>query len=140
MPVLTKRLSDPVARSDGFRLLITQVKPRNGAKGKQSWDEWYPELGPSKELQAAFYGAGATLISWDEFRARYLEEMKSQEELIEGLAELVAEGKTVTLVCSPSCTEANHCHRSLLKQLVDERVASKALAGVAAQPAGAFGE
>src|SRR5689334_7818840 len=98
MPLLTKRLSDPVKRSDGFRLVITQIKPRTGPKGKEKWDQWYPELGPSKELQAAFYGAGAMSISWDEFRTRYLREMKAQEELIHGLAELVAEGKTITLV------------------------------------------
>ncbi len=133
MPLLTKRLSDPVERSDGFRLLITQVKPRNGAKRKKGWDEWYPELAPSKELQAAFYGTDTMSISWDEFRARYLEEMKAQEEVIDGLAELVAEGKTITLVCSPTCTEANHCHRSLLKELVDERVAKKTLAGALSQ-------
>ncbi len=139
MPLLTKRLSDPVTRSDGFRLLITQIKPRNGAKGKKRWDEWYPELGPSNELQSAFYGTDALSISWDEFRARYLEEMKSQEEIIDGLADLVAEGKTITLVCS-SCTEANHCHRSLLKELVDERVAKKTLAGAVSQPLRTSGE
>jgi uncharacterized protein YeaO (DUF488 family) len=130
MSLLTKRWSDPVKKSDGFRILICQVKPRATAKGKECWDEWYTELGPSKQLHAAFHGKEATLISWDEFRARYLEEMKAQEELIDGLADLVAEGKTITLLCSSACTEAKHCHRSLLKELVDERVAKKTLAGV----------
>jgi uncharacterized protein YeaO (DUF488 family) len=140
MPLLTKRLSEPVKRSDGFRLLITQVKPRTGAKGKERWNEWYPELGPSKELQTAFYGTDATSISWDEFRTRYLEEMKSQEELIDELAELVAAGKTITLVCSAACTEANHCHRTLLKGLVDERVSKKTLARMVSQPPSTTGQ
>ena len=140
MPLLTKQLSDPVERSDGFRLLITQVKPRKALKGKERWDEWYPELGPSKELQAAFYGTDAALISWNEFRSRFLEEMKSQEELIDELADLVAEGKTITLVCSASCTEASHCHRSLLKELIDEKVAKKSLTGVVSQPPSTSGQ
>jgi uncharacterized protein YeaO (DUF488 family) len=140
MPLLTKQLSDPVVRSDGFRLLITQVKPRKTPKGKERWDEWYPELGPSKELQAAFYGTDATLISWDEFCTRFLEEMKSQEELIDELADLVAEGKTITLVCSASCTEASHCHRTLLKELIDERVAKKSLTRVVSQSPSTSGQ
>src|SRR5205807_507662 len=92
MPLNTKRWSDPVKKSDGFRLLICQSRPRAVAKDKENWDEWYPELGPSKELQTAFSGKGGTAISWEEFRSRYLEEMKTQEELIDGLADLVAEG------------------------------------------------
>jgi uncharacterized protein YeaO (DUF488 family) len=135
MPLLTKRWSDPVKKSDGFRLLICQVRPRAVAKDKENWDQWYPELGPSKELQAAFHGKHGTPIPWEEFRGRYLEEMKSQGELIDGLAELVAEGKTITLLCSSACVKANQCHRSLLKELVDEQAAKKVASVVVAQPA-----
>ena len=135
MPLLTKRWSDPVKKTDGFRLLICQVRPRLAAKDKEKWDQWYPELGPSKELHAAFHGKHGTPISWDEFRGRYLEEMKAQDELIDGLADLVAEGKTITLLCSSACTEASQCHRSLLKELVDERAAKKMATGLAPQSA-----
>jgi uncharacterized protein YeaO (DUF488 family) len=134
MPILTKRWSEQSQKSDGFRLLICQAKPRAVTKGKEKWDQWYPELGPSKQLHDAFHGKHDTRISWEEFRRRYLEEMKAQEELIDGLAELVAEGKTITLLCSSACTDANQCHRSLLKELVDARVAKRMAVGVA-QPA-----
>src|ERR1700687_3835188 len=125
MPLKTKRWSDPVKKSDGFRLLICQARPRAVPKDKENWDQWYPELGPSKELHAAFAGKPGTPISWEEFRGRYIEEMKAQEELIDGLAELVAEGKTITLLCPSACTKPNHCHRSLLKEMVNEKVAQK---------------
>ena len=138
MPLKTKRWSDPVKKSDGFRLLICQSRPRAVAKDKENWDQWYPELGPSKELHAAFYGKGSTAITWEEFRGRYLEEMKAQEELLEGLADLVAEGKTITLLCSTACAKPSHCHRSVLKELVEERAAKKMVPGagslVMAQP------
>ena len=128
MPLLTKRWSDPVKKTDGFRLLICTTKPAAVAEDDENWDQWYPELGPSKELHAAFHGKRGTPISWEEFRARYLEEMKAQEELVDGLADLVAEGKTITLLCSKACANANQCHRSLLKEIVEEKAAQKTIA------------
>jgi uncharacterized protein YeaO (DUF488 family) len=133
MPLKTKRWSDPIKKSDGFRLLICQSRPRAVAKDKETWDQWYPELGPSKELHAAFYAKGGTPIPWEQFRGRYLEEMKAQEELIDGLADLVAEGKSITLLCS--CAKQSQCHRSLLKELVEAKVAKKVVPGVTGEPA-----
>jgi uncharacterized protein YeaO (DUF488 family) len=62
----------------------------------------------------------------DEYERRYLEEMSQQAEFIQALAELVAEGKTITLLCSSACTDPRRCHRSLLKGLIEERVAALA--------------
>jgi hypothetical protein len=39
------------------------------------------------------------------------------------LAEKVAAGRTITLLCSSACTDETHCHRTLLRQLIEERVA-----------------
>jgi uncharacterized protein YeaO (DUF488 family) len=122
MPIRTRRWNDPKKRGDGWRILICRYRPRALPKKDETWDKWYPDLGPSKELHADFYGKHGEPISWEEYRRRYLEEMKERAELIECLAELVAEGKTVTLLCSSACTDARHCHRTLLKQLIEERV------------------
>ena len=35
----------------------------------------------------------------------------------------VAAGETITLLCSSACTDAAHCHRTLLKQLIEQRAA-----------------
>jgi hypothetical protein len=48
--------------------------------------------------------------------------MKSQEDEIAVLAEMVAAGRTITLMCSSACTDESECHRSLLKRLIEERV------------------
>lgn len=119
MPLKTKRWDDPAEKDDGFRLLICRYRPRALPKKKETWNKHYAELGPSKELHAAFYGKTATPITWDEYKQRYLEEIKAQDYLIKGLAELVAEGKTITLLCSSACTDASHCHRTLLKGLIE---------------------
>jgi uncharacterized protein YeaO (DUF488 family) len=122
MPIKTKRWNDPRKRGDGYRLLICRYRPRGVAKAKETWHAWCPDLGPSRELHADFYGKNGLPISWEEYRRRYLEEMRAQEELIDELASLVAEGKTITLLCSSACVDAEHCHRTLLQQLIEARV------------------
>ncbi len=109
---------------DGFRLLICRYRPRALPKKKETWDLWWSQLGPSKELHAAFYGKhGQTAITWEEYRQRYLDEMKGeqQQESIAILAEKIVAGNTITLLCSSACTDAAHCHRTLLKQLIEEQ-------------------
>jgi uncharacterized protein YeaO (DUF488 family) len=125
MPIKTKRWNDPRKRGDGFRLLICRYRPRALPKKDETWDAWYPVFGPSKKLHADFYGKNGPPIGWDEYRERYLEEMKQQQELIDELAELNREGKTITLLCSSACTDASHCHRTLLKQLIEEKCQAK---------------
>jgi uncharacterized protein YeaO (DUF488 family) len=96
------------------------------AEEKRTWDLWWSQLGPSKELHAAFYGKhGQAPITWEEYRRRYLEEMTGEEqrESIAILAEQIAAGKMITLLCSSACTDAAHCHRTLLKELIEEQVA-----------------
>ncbi|HTU21102.1 MAG TPA: DUF488 family protein [Gemmataceae bacterium] len=121
--IKTKRWDDRRAKSDGFRLLICRYRPRALPKAEETWDLWWSQLGPSKELHAAFYGKhGQTPITWEEYRQRYLDEMKGEEqqESIALLAEKVAAGSTITLLCSSACTDATHCHRTLLKELIEE--------------------
>jgi uncharacterized protein YeaO (DUF488 family) len=120
--IKTKRWNDPREADDGFRLLICRYRPRALPKKKETWDLWWSHLGPSKALHADFYGKHGEPISFDEYCRRYLEEMKAQQESIDVLAEKVASGKTITLLCSSACTDATHCHRTLLKQLIEERV------------------
>jgi uncharacterized protein YeaO (DUF488 family) len=122
--IRTRRWNDPKKKSDGMRLLVCRYRPRALPKSDETWDLWWSHLGPSKELHAAYYGKhGQTPIEWEEYRRRYLEEMREQEESIGLLAEKVAAGKTITLLCSSACTDATHCHRSLLRQLIEERAA-----------------
>ena len=132
MLIKTKRWDDKAETDDGFRLLICRYRPRALPKKDETWDLWWSHLGPSKELHAAFYGKTGKAIGWDEYRTRYLEEMEEQEESLAVLAEKVASGATLTLLCSSACTDATHCHRTLLRQLIEERVARLAPSGVQA--------
>ncbi len=125
MPLKTKRWCDPREADDGFRLLICRYRPRGVRKEDETWDSWCSDLGPSRALHADFYGKNGAPIGWEEYRRRYLEEMAAQEELIDELAQLLREGKTITLLCSSACEDASHCHRTLLRELIEARLSPK---------------
>lgn len=122
MSIHMKRWSEPKTNKDGYRLLICRSRPRGLPKEKESWDGWCGNLGPSPTLEADFRGAKGPPINFDEFHRRYLEEMKSQDELIDELARLVHEGKTITLLCSKTCKNKANCHCSVLKGLIEKRM------------------
>ena len=122
MPLKTKRWCDAAENDDGYRLLICRYRPRGVRKEDETWDGWCADLGPSPELHAAVYGKHGAPITWEQYRERYLQEMLTQLELIAELANLIAEGKTVTLLCSSACEDETHCHRSLLRQLIEAKL------------------
>ena len=122
MPIRTRRWDDAEEEGDGFRLLITRYRPRGISKAEETWDEWWPRLGPSKELHAAVYGKKGMPIGWEAYRARYLAEMRLEKETIAELAKRVSGGETITLLCSSACVREARCHRSLLKELIEEQM------------------
>jgi uncharacterized protein YeaO (DUF488 family) len=120
MPVRTKRWNDAADADDGFRLLVCRIRPRGVAKAGEPWDEWWPDLGPSRALLDDFHGKRGAAITWDAYVPRYLDEMRGAAQLwrIRDLARRVGEGATVTLLCSSACTDPARCHRTLLARLV----------------------
>ncbi len=121
MPVRTKRWNDPAAADDGFRLLICRIRPRGVAKAKETWDEWRPELGPSRALLDAFHGKGGPPLPWEAYAARYLDEMRAAVPvwLIRDLGRRSRAGETITLLCSSACVDPARCHRTLLAKAIN---------------------
>ena len=119
MPLKTRRWNDPAESDDGFRLLICRYRPRGVAKADETWNAWQPDLGPSKELHADYYGKGRIPTGWAEYRTRYLREMLKQKPAIEELARRIKAGDTITLLCSSACERESRCHRSLLRDLIE---------------------
>jgi uncharacterized protein YeaO (DUF488 family) len=122
MPIRTRRWDDPSEPDDGFRLLVTRYRPRGLPREAETWDAWNPHLGPSRELHAAAYGKTGLKFHWEDYRRRYLAEMRSQTEAIRELAHRVAGGETITLLCSSQCVRESRCHRSLLKELIEAEI------------------
>jgi uncharacterized protein YeaO (DUF488 family) len=122
MPIRMRRWNDRRLPGDGLRLLICRYRPRGVRKTGETWDEWDPDLGPSRALHADAYGKSGRPISWEEYRERYLDEIASQRARIEELAERVRAGGTITLLCSSACADDERCHRSLLRELIEKAV------------------
>jgi uncharacterized protein YeaO (DUF488 family) len=119
VPIRTRRWNDPGRPDDGLRVLICRYRPRALPRSKETWDVWKKQLGPSVGLHADFYGKHGPPIGWDAYQKRYLAEMKAQKDEIRALAEKVKAGETVTLLCSSACTDEAHCHRTLLRKLIE---------------------
>lgn len=118
--VRTRRWNDPAEPGDGLRVLVTRFRPRGVRREDETWDAWWPELAPSKELHAAAYGKGQPAISFASYRARLLAELADDPGrfALRALAEQVAAGQSVTLLCSSACTDEARCHRSILRELL----------------------
>ncbi len=120
--IRTKRWNDPAAPEDGFRLLICRIRPRGVSKQKETWDDWWPELGPSRALLDAFHGKQARRSPGRSYAARYLDEMGGAQQLwrIRDLARRAAAGEAITLLCSSACHDPERCHRTLLARLIEQ--------------------
>ena len=77
MAIRLKRVYDPPTADDGWRVLVDRVWPRGLSKAEARVDEWLGELAPSTELRKWF---GHQPNRWDEFRARYQDELKAPEQ------------------------------------------------------------
>ena len=121
MPVRTKRWNDPREPEDGYRLLICRYRPRGVTKADETWDAWCKDLGPSVQLHADAYGkAGLPPLEFAEYARRFREEMKRQRYWIEGFATHLRRGDVLTLLCSSACVVPGRCHRTIVKELLEE--------------------
>ena len=120
MTLKTKRWNDPAEPDDGFRVLVSRLRPRGVAKAAETWDAWWPDLGPSRALLDAFHGKGEAPLAWEAYVPRYLDEMRRPGALwrIRDLSRRLAAGESLTLLCSAACTDPARCHRTLLARLV----------------------
>jgi uncharacterized protein YeaO (DUF488 family) len=119
MGIKTRRWNDPIEPGDGYRVLVCRYRPRGVRKSDETWNTWLRELGPSAELLADYHGKRDKPVSWSEYRRRYLVEMRGQAEKVHELAQRVRAGQNVTLLCSSACTDAERCHRTLLRDLIE---------------------
>jgi uncharacterized protein YeaO (DUF488 family) len=124
--ISTRRWNDPPELGEGHRLLICRYRPRGVRKVDETWDEWCKDLGPSVELHADYYGKRGPAISFEAYRGRYLEEIREQNDRIACLAQRVAAGERLSLLCSSACIDPLRCHRTLLKELIEAAARSSA--------------
>ena len=91
--VRIKRIYEPVERDDGQRILVDRLWPRGVSRESAGLDLWLPDVAPSSELRKWF---GHADERWDQFKARYEEELRENPHLPTLLA-LVDDGPMTLL-------------------------------------------
>jgi uncharacterized protein YeaO (DUF488 family) len=103
MDVRVKRVYEPAERSDGYRILIDRLWPRGVSHERARLDAWERDLAPSAALRDWF---GHQPDLFDEFRRRYISELREHRSLLSRLRQRARHG-TLTLVYAARDTEHN---------------------------------
>lgn len=103
MKIHIKRVYEQPSKDDGRRILVDRLWPRGLSKEKAGVDLWLKEIAPSTELRKWF---GHDPGRWEEFKERYLAELKGNREQIQLLKQELDKG-IVTLVYAAKDEEHN---------------------------------
>ncbi len=103
MKIKIKRVYEQPDKEDGTRILVDRLWPRGLTKEKAKADLWLKEIAPSTELRKWF---GHDPGKWEEFKKRYLDELKSNDGPISALKKQMQKG-VVTLVYGAKDEEHN---------------------------------
>ena len=103
MDIRLKRAYEPAASSDGYRVLIDRLWPRGVSREQAKLNAWERELAPSADLRQWF---GHLPNRFDEFRRRYMEELRQQRPRLTELRRRARDG-TLTLVYAAHDSEHN---------------------------------
>jgi uncharacterized protein YeaO (DUF488 family) len=116
--VKIKRVYAPKEESDGYRVLVDRLYPRGIKKENLHYDLWAKDIAPSTVLREWSHEAEGD--RWEEFRKRYLQELKSSLE-VKDFVEKIRRLAVVTLLYSSRNEVENNAvvlQDYLAKQLV----------------------
>ena len=105
MAFAMKRVYDPPAGSDGYRVLVDRLWPRGVSKERAELDEWAKDVAPSPGLRTEWHHAGGE--RFDEFAARYRAELE-ESAAARALLATGREHARVTLLFGARDERANH--------------------------------
>lgn len=110
-----KRIYEPAAADDGFRVLVDRLWPRGVAKAKAHIDEWLKEVAPSDALRHRFHDQPA---KWHEFAAAYGREL-DREPAKSVAATLHEKARHATVTLLYAARDESHNNAVALKQWLE---------------------
>ena len=123
MSIRIVRLGTPRVPGEGLRLGTVRRPPRGVPKAefakRDFYDTWLPNLAPSAELMAEGQAAEDEK-AWAAFRRKFQAEM-NQPDASRVLDLLAALSHQTSFSVGCYCEDENHCHRSVLRQLLAQR-------------------
>lgn len=123
MSIRICRLGSPRLPDEGPRIGAVRFLPRGVPKTEYSsrdfFDSWLPTLAPSSELLKWFRTEPFSEARWKQFGRKYRAEMAEPEvRRLLGLLALFSRSSNFSVGCY--CEDEQHCHRSLLRSLLEE--------------------
>lgn len=110
-----KRVYEPAAKADGFRMLVDRLWPRGMSKEDAKIDLWLRDIGPSTVLRKWFNHDPA---KWVEFQHRYHTELKKKATL---LATIKNKAKTRPVTLLYSSKDERHNQAVVLQSFLLKR-------------------
>ena len=121
MAVRIVRLGSSRAAGEGLRIGTVRRPPRGVRKQDYAtqniFDVWFPNLAPSEALLKESSPQDAR--SWKSFQRRFLAEMKVPTARRD-LELLAALSRSADFSIGCYCEDESRCHRSILKQLLEQ--------------------
>lgn len=117
--IAIKRVYEPAADEDGYRVLVERLWPRGVSKAKARLDAWEKAIAPSDDLRR-WYGHDPE--KWAEFQSRYERELANleAEAILDQLAERARHGPVTLVYASRAGAIGN---AAVLQRLLRERSA-----------------
>jgi len=100
-----KRIYEPAANDDGFRILVDRLWPRGLSKENAKVDLWLKDIAPSDDLRKWFHH---DTKKWKEFKSKYQKELEAKKELLNKIKQIEKEKRIVTLLYSAKDKEHNN--------------------------------
>jgi uncharacterized protein YeaO (DUF488 family) len=102
--VRTKRVYEPAAKDDGYRVLVDRLWPRGMKKETAKIDLWMKDVAPSDALRKSFHHEA---MKWPIFEKKYQAELKTKKEWLAQLKKLEKDHGTLTLLFGARDAEHN---------------------------------
>ena len=123
MTIRIVRLGSPREFDEGLRVGTVRRPPRGVRKedyaAKDIYDVWFPNLAPSESLLKEALQMSDEK-SWKAFKRKFIAEMKSPEaERDLDLIAALSHQTNFSIGCY--CRDESRCHRSILKELLEQR-------------------
>ncbi len=113
--IVLKRIYDKPEEEDGYRILIDRLWPRGVSKEEAKINLWLKEVAPSNELRKWF---SHDVKKWDDFKAKYKNELKEILEISQKIKQIEKEEKIVTLLYSAK--DEKHNNAVVLKEFLQK--------------------
>lgn len=111
-----KRVYDSAQTDDGVRVLVDRLWPRGLTKIDAQLDRWAKILAPSNELRTRF---NHRQDRFDEFKKRYLEELRHNLEAQVEIERIISQCKEQTVTLLYAAKEIHLNQAVVLKEYID---------------------